>query len=275
MRVELLDHGYCELVETWGSDERIIESARMSTGKGFLGWGGRGHPCPECRESDRLSDKDGLFKTYEHHEQARANCKTCQGSGTKPGDEKLLRFLWENAHATPFEMAGLTIETQAPIFVFREWHRHRIPFGYNELSARYTPIPDVNYVPTLERCMIGSDGKNKQTGTIAGAAVLTDEAALDWLGKLQDFYVVAEDLYQEGLRSGLPKELARIVIPVGRYSKMRATGNLRGWLAFLKLRTAKGAQYEIREYANAVGQMIAQAFPRTWELFEEGMRRAQ
>lgn len=91
---KVLDHGYVRLIETWGSDERVIESARMSTQKGFEGWGPK---------------EDG-----------------------KPGDEKLLRYLWENKHSTPFEMAGLTIETSAPIFVFREWHRHRVPFGYSE-----------------------------------------------------------------------------------------------------------------------------------------------
>lgn len=230
--IKVLDHGYVSLVETWGSDERVIESARMSTDGAFRGWGPK---------------EDG-----------------------SPGDEKLLRFLWENAHATPFEMAGLTIETQAPIFVFREWHRHRVPFGYNELSARYTPMPDVNYVPTLERCMLGSDGKNKQAGTVKGAEVLTDETAIEWLGKLEEFYARSEWLYQHGLKIGLPKELARIVIPVGRYSKMRATGNLRGWLSFMKLRDAPGAQYEIRQFAKAVGRLIADAFPRTWALFSEG-----
>src|SRR6185295_451000 len=97
----VLDRGYVRLVDVWGSDRTIIEAARMSTGKGFLGWGDEG----------------------------------------KPGDEKLLRFLWENKHATPFEMAGATFEIEAPIFVFREWHRHRTQ-SYNEMSARYTPLPD-------------------------------------------------------------------------------------------------------------------------------------
>jgi thymidylate synthase (FAD) len=189
-----------------------------------------------------------------------------------PGDEKLLRFLWEHDHATPFEMAGLTFEVQAPIFVFREWHRHRVPFGYNELSARYTPMPDVNYVPDLERCLLGSDGKNKQAGTIREAGVLTEDTAQDWQAELRDFYVMAEDLYQRGLKAGLPKELARVVVPVGRYSRMRATGNLRGWLGFLRLRMAPNAQWEIRQYASAVGQAVAEKFPRTWALFNE--RRA-
>src|SRR6185503_21212421 len=118
--IKVLDHGYVKLIETWGSDERIIEAARMSTNKGFLGW----------------------------------------GTEEKPGDEKLLKYLYEHKHHTPFEMAGMIIEVQAPIFVFREWHRHRTQ-SYNELSARYTPLPDVNYVPSLERIST-MDQKNKQ-----------------------------------------------------------------------------------------------------------------
>jgi thymidylate synthase (FAD) len=272
-RIQMLDHGYLELIETWGSDQRIIESARMSTDKGFLGWGPHktDKPCTKCGGSGETDDR-GYRTDLGQPYFSTMKCEACDGDGKerKAGDEGLLRFLWEHQHSTPFEVAGLTIEVQAPIFVFREWHRHRVPFGYNELSARYTPLPDVNYVPTLERCMLGSDGKNKQAGTIKSADALTDEAAIDWLNRLEAFYVLAEELYQHGLKIGLPKELARIVVPVGRYSRMRATGNLRGWLAFLKLRTAPDAQWEIRQFANTLGeQIIAKQFPRTWELFAE------
>lgn len=227
--VKVLDHGYLELIESWGSDESIISAARMSTGKGFLGWG-----TPE-----------------------------------QPGDEKLLRYLWTNKHQTPFEMAGFTIEVMAPIMVFREWHRHRVPFGYNEMSARYTPLPDVNYIPSIERLMVGSDGKNKQAGTVAGAAVLTREDAESFQDGLRLIYQQAEALYQTALANGVPKELARVHLPVGRYSRMRATGNLRGWLAFLALRMPSSAQWEIRQYANEVGKLVAALFPRTWQLFAE------
>lgn len=263
-RINILDHGYIQLVEHWGSDEQIIRSARMSTDKGFLGWGPLDKDCSVCKGTGKGREcGDGSYEI----------CQNCRGTGKAPGDEKLLRFLWENAHSTPFEVAGLTIEVQAPIFVFREWHRHRVPFGYNELSARYTPLPDVNYVPSLERCMLGSDGKNKQAGTIKDAEVLHPDEAELWRQDLEAFYAKAEAFYQRGLKIGLPKELARVCVPVGRYSRMRATGNLRGWLAFLKLRTAPGAQWEIRQFANVLGkQIISSLFPRTWELFAEGMK---
>ena len=68
---------------------------------------------------------------------------------------------------------------------------------------------------------------------------------------------------------GVPKELARLPVPVARYSRMRASANLRNWLGFLTLRMAPNAQWEIRQYANAVGEVVAKAFPRTWELFSK------
>ena len=254
MRIELLDHGYIEVVEHWGADERIVEAARMSTGKGFLGWGG---DCPD----GVLIGTAGL----QHDTECR-----CKGTGKLIGDEKLLRYLYENRHATPFEMAGLVIEVQAPIFVFREWHRHRTQ-SYNEMSARYTPLPDLNYIPTVERLLINSK-TNKQAGTVKGAAELTESAAESFRIALRKSYDAAQALYEEALAAGVPKELARIHLPVGRYSRMRASANLRNWLAFLTLRMDVAAQWEIRQYANAVGSFIAERFPRTWPLFSETQR---
>jgi thymidylate synthase (FAD) len=77
-------------------------------------------------------------------------------------------------------------------------------------------------------------------------------------------------LYEWALKMGVPKELARIHLPVGRYSKMRASANLRNWLAFLTLRMDPAAQWEIRQYANEVGKLIEEKYPRTWALFIEG-----
>jgi thymidylate synthase (FAD) len=271
MKCQLLDHGYIELIESWGSDERIIEAARMSTDGAFKGWGPvKRFRCLKCDrevpESETYLSDDGEMPPEYCHQ----GCWTACDVEQKPGDEKLLKFLWDNKHHTPFEMAGATFEVQAPIFVFREWHRHRVPFSYNELSARYTPLPDLNYVPSAERLLMGSDGKNKQAGTIKGAEVLTEENAKIFRAKLEQIYAQAQDLYEKALNAGVPKELARVHLPVGRYSRMRASANLRGWLNFLTLRMAPGAQYEIRMYANALGTIIAERFPRTWTLFAEG-----
>jgi thymidylate synthase (FAD) len=265
IETKVLDHGYIRLIETWGSDERIIEAARMSTNKSFQGWGGV-DPCPECEAAGRLSEVDHLYKDWPYARSGQ-DCKTCHGTSKKPGDEKLLAYLYNNKHMTPFEMAGMIIEVQAPIFVFREWHRHRTQ-SYNELSARYTPLPDENYVPTVDRCMIVS-ATNKQAGKIKDADELTHERVLLWLEALEKSYTVAESVYQLGLKWGIPKELARLPVPVGRYSRMRASANLRNWLGFETLRSDMnpGAQWEIRQYGNAIGDIIRQKFPRTWHLF--------
>ena len=258
----LLDHGYLKLVDYWGresvesavGDEAIIAAARMSTGKGFLRWGYKEKHAKNCGYIGMPNDP-------------QQSC-TCTGGEHVPGDENLLRYLWENKHHTPFEMAGLTIEVQAPIFVFREWHRHRVPFSYNEASARYAPLPDLNYVPTVERLMMNSK-TNKQAGTVKGAKDL-DEAACDaYRQMLEETYARDENFYQWALSQGVPKELARAHLPVGRYSKMRASANLRGWFAFMTLRSAPSAQWEIRQYSDAIGELVALLFPRSHALFRE------
>ncbi len=279
--VTVLDHGYVKLVETWGSDERIIEAARQSTGKGFVSW----YPYLQCRlcgevalDYDfRLAHEQNLYVGICSHPNAKPS-----PDGTHPnigrhdwekhpkGDAGLLRFLWENKHATPFEMAGATFEIQAPITVFREHHRHRTQ-SYNEMSARYTPLPDLSYVPTVERLLINSK-TNKQAGTIKGADELTESVAAELMDEERAFNVAAECFYQKKLQAGVPKELARTHLGVSRYSRMRASANLRNWLGFLTLRMDNAAQFEIRQYANAVHKMLSEKFPRTLALFDEGRR---
>lgn len=219
----VLDHGYIRLVESWGSDEDIVATARMSTGKGFKGW---------------------------------------------DTDARLLRRLYKDRHSSPFEFAGATFEVQAPIMVFREWHRHRTQ-SYSERSARYAPLPEVNYLPTVERLLMARDPNNAQAGVLKDAPELTAEVAFEWLAELEAVYEHAERVYASGLAKGVPKELARLPIPVGRYTTMRATGNLRNWLAFATLRSASDAQWEIRQYSNSVLGLLQERFPRTLELFAE------
>lgn len=286
----LLDHGYLRLIETWGSEERIIEAARMSTDGGFRGWGpvacincnGRGTQSPvvECthcegrgyslgtaeRQGCACCDGAGhVVAAGEPH----VRCTACKGTGQVKRDEKLLRYLYENRHSTPFEMAGLIIEVQAPILVFREWHRHRTQ-SYNELSARYTPLPAMDYIPTVERLMINAGKGNKQAGTVKGSEELTVEAAEEYRVSLKIVYENNEHLYQTALKHGVPKELARCHLPVGRYSRMRASANLRNWLAFLTLREDSKAMWEIRQYAHQVSALIKEHYPRTHALYVEG-----
>lgn len=295
MEIKVLDHGYVKFIESFGSDERIIEAARMSTAKGFQGWGEDARwECRVCRWSASAYGAKSIAQLGWHtntHKQRVPNngtayCPNCEDETLveqKPvvGDEKLLRFLWEHHHTTPFEFGGMVIEVQAPLFVFREWHRHRTQ-SYNEMSARYTPLPDVGYRPHLEllvaRALTAT--KNKQAQALIDPTTMepADRESIkssfnEWLDQVDHIYDRVEAVYQNGLLRGIPKEVARIVLPVGRYSRMRASANLWNWLHFLGLRMAPDAQYEIREYAHAVHDVLKTQFPRTVGLFDEGSNR--
>lgn len=247
MRIEVLDKGYVELIEAWGA-----------------GKDGQGSKMNEDGDIELPDYEVGIV------EAAR---QSTQGSFREwDEDEKLLSTLFHHQanQSTPFEAAGMTIEVEAPIFVLREWHRHRTQ-SYNEASARYTPLPDSYYLPNtgnvLKRAVTTT--KNKQAGTVSSSSNLTLEDVERWLWLVEMTYNGLEQTYQETLRLGIPKELARITMPVGHYSRMRATANLRNWLGFLQLRLAPNAQWEIRQYAEAVAKIVASKFPRTWKLFEE------
>lgn len=261
--IKLLDHGYIKLVETWGSDARIVEAARMSTAKGFLGWG------PTCPHAEPGTEHEHELRSAVFHPDPDVvKCSKCGTVTPKAGDEKLLGYLYANRHDTPFEMAGMIVEVRAPLFVFREWHRHRVPWSYNEASARYAPLPALDYLPTLERVMRGSAlTVNKQAAKADGASALDSSDAEIWLKKLASWQGNGELLYQEGLRLGVPKELARGAMTVFRFSTMRASSNLRGWMHFLGLRSAPNAQEEIRVYAHAAARLLSAAFPRSMALF--------
>jgi thymidylate synthase (FAD) len=182
-------------------------------------------------------------------------------------DARLLRYLWEHKHHSPFEMGGATVEVQAPIFVFREWHRHRTQ-SFNELSARYTELPDLFYTPSIERLMNGKQSSKNKQGSEEG---FTRSEAVDLQADIISVNEYARRCYESHLKKGVSREIARLVIPVNQYSRMRASANLRNWLGFLSLRCANGAQWEIRQYAQAVSDIIKESFPRTHELFMEDM----
>lgn len=240
MRFEVLDHGYVEFIESWGHGRPGIEkSVEVEEGIYDLAIDQEAGIIEAARQSTQ-----GSFRGWDQ-------------------DAKLLKYLYDNKHATPFEFAGMVIEVQAPIFVFREWHRHRTQ-SYNEMSARYSPLPDLYYVPSTERLSIGA-------GKQGGANTSTETDRIFFENDLIRVYEEAETAYQNALRNGIPKELARLVMPVGHYSKMRASANLRNWLSFLTLRCDPAAQWEIRQYAEAVSQIISKIFPRTHALWAQSI----
>lgn len=238
LKLSVLDKGYVRFVEAWGTGDI----------------GAVGH---------------GLAQTTDDFECGiiEAARQSTQGSFRGWGqDHRLLEHLYTNNHSTPFEFAGMVIEVQAPIFVFREWHRHRTQ-SYNEMSARYAPLPAEQYHPSIDRLMqVNAATGDKQAANIGGIE-LKAEHAMKWLEMLDHAYAVADEAYRYGLAVGVAKELARCPMPVAQYSRMRASANLRNWLAFVTLRSDPKAQWEIRQFANAVGELIQSTFPQTWRLF--------
>jgi thymidylate synthase (FAD) len=180
-----------------------------------------------------------------------AEWRTGQDEGS---DEKLIRYLMRNQHTSPFEAVSFTFEVKAPIFVLRQWHRHRT-WSYNEVSARYTELPNEFYVPEADQITTQSTS-NKQ--------MRTDEphpyAGL-LHGHIADICAVAHKNYKWLLEQGCPRELARGVLPLNTYSRMFATVDLHNLFHFLKLRLHPHAQYEIRVYAQAMLDLVEPIVP--------------
>lgn len=193
-------------------------------------------------------------------------------------DLKLMRRLWSGKpstfkgplppvpkHSTPFEAVTMTFEIFAPIFVFRQWHRHRTQ-SYNELSARYRELPEVYYLPTPEQ--IGSQSTSSKQGRQLGDEEMYDQRSQE-LGVFDEHCQSAFKLYRHLLSKGWPKELARGVLPFVTYSHMFATMNLLNFYKFATLRADEHAQYEIRVYAEAMIGMVGMLAPVATSLFIE------
>lgn len=179
-------------------------------------------------------------------------------------DEKLIRFLMKNHHTSPFESVVFTFEVKAPLFVFRQWHRHRT-WSYNEISARYTELDEGFYIPAAEN--ITHQAKdNKQARTSEQHPQAEQFAAAMRIQSNAAFKA-----YQEMLKAGCPRELARSVLPVSAYSRMFGTVDLHNLLHFLRLRLNPHAQYEIRVYAEAMQKLVSGIVPVTMAAFEESM----
>lgn len=174
-------------------------------------------------------------------------------------DEKLIDYLIRNRHTTPFESVTFTFEIKAPIFVFRQWHRHRT-WSYNEISARYTELPDEFYIP-----LIVDIGTQSQTTKQARSIQELSQEEMQKRTEQREIYEEScremFTLYKTLLRDGWPRELARACLPVSTYSKMFATVNLHNLFHFLKLRLDPHAQYEIRVYAEAILKIIESIVP--------------
>lgn len=209
-----------------------------------------------------------------------------------------IRFLMANRHGTPFEHTALTFRSEAPIFVYREWHRHRIGVSINEQSGRYVELPPMFYIPPFSRAL-------KQVGK-PGAYEYVEGTREEWEWLEQDMMVMASmqyRSYQMRLQRGIAKEVARMSLGVNIYSSMYWTCNLRSLMSFLSLRTRSepfwkaseeqtlgnlrnytmnvgGAvfpskpMWEIEASARAMEQVFSESFPLTYMAWSENGRIA-
>ncbi len=176
-------------------------------------------------------------------------------------DEGLIRFLMRDRHGTPFEHNSFRFHIRAPIFVAREWMRHRVG-SFNEFSMRYAKATDDFYVPEADdvRSQVGKPGAYSFEPVSAELAETTRE-------ELRAVYDAAYATYQRLVEMGVARELARSVIPVGAYTEFYWTVNARSLMNFVSLRAAETAQREIRRYADACEQFLAEQMPVTHAAF--------
>lgn len=178
-------------------------------------------------------------------------------------DIRLINYLYKNRHNTPFEAVTFTFDVMAPIFVLRQWHRHRTQ-SYNELSARYRELPEKFYIPDLNQITTQStDNKQMRTNSINPNAEAISRG-------IADQNTAAFATYRELLNAGCPREIARTVLPVGTYSHMFCTMNLHNLFRFLSERLHPHAQYEIRVYAEAMLELVRPIVPNAVAAFEKG-----
>ena len=183
-------------------------------------------------------------------------------------DVGLIKFLMRERHGTPFEHNFFRFHIKAPLFVTREWQRHRVG-SFNERSGRYSELPDEFYVPAAGdvRTQVGKPGAYT-------FEPLADDAAENVREGIAASYAESYRRYQELLAAGVAKEVARSVLPVGLYTEFYWSVNARSLMNFLSLRNAAAAQHEIRVYAEAAEVHFARAMPVTHGSFVDQGRTA-
>jgi thymidylate synthase (FAD) len=183
-------------------------------------------------------------------------------------DEGLIRFLMRDRHGTTFEHNAFRFHVRCPIFVAREWFRHRVG-SFNEFSMRYAKATDEFYVPAAEdvRTQVGKPGAYTFDPVEPELADRTRE-------ELRTVYEAAYATYTRLVEQGVAREVARCVLPVGAYTEFYWTVNARALMNFVSLRAAETAQREIRRYADAVESFLAGQMPVTHAAFVANDRTA-
>lgn len=173
--------------------------------------------------------------------------------------EGLIRFLLSNrpTHASPFGHPHLTVLVECPIFVAREWMRHRTQ-TFSEISSRYTDLSGEAYLPPVDdfRTQVGKPGQYRMES-------METEYAIAARDRMEQAYSVSLSSYRSLLECGVAREVARNVLPVGTMTRFYATASLRNWLNFLVLRDHPAALLEIQRPAREVGTILTKLFPMT------------
>ena len=206
------------------------------------------------RLTDSVGDDNTVVKT----------ARVSYGNETKgaEADRKLLKYLLANHHETPFEHLVFTFHVKCPIFVARQWFRHRIG-SFNEISGRYVKLDTEFWIPTEWRI---NNQDNKQSSAQA-------DYSLQETAHLSTIYHQAinecETAYEQLLDSGVAREQARGVLPLATYTEFYWTVNARSLFNFLRLRMDTAAQYEIQVYAKAILDLVQPIAPWTFEGFTD------
>jgi len=223
MEFKVLNHGFVRVVDFMGSDDAIVQAARVSYGN---------------------------------------------GTKTKREDDALINYLMKHRHTSPFEMCEIKLHIKLPMFIARQWIRHRTA-NVNECSARYSVLPEEFYVPNVED-VLPQSVQNKQC---RGGEISSNEAqsAVDLI---QETCELAYKNYQKLLSSddesqGIAREIARGVLPVNMFTEWYWKIDLHNLLHFIKLRIHPHAQYEIRLYAEILAKIVEAWCPVTYNAFQE------
>lgn len=191
----------------------------------------------------------------------------------------LINYLMKHRHGTPFEHGAMTFFVHAPIFVFREWHRHRVGFSYNEESGRYKKLDPVFWIPRRDRPMVKSEGYKAARPTFI--PLEDDHVYRDIVARSSRTYQEAYSAYIFELDQGIANEVARRLLPVGIYSSCWVTCNPRSLMHFLSLRVhdeqasfISYPQVEIQEAALACEDMFKKGWPITYQAFIDNGRVA-
>lgn len=187
------------------------------------------------------------------------------GSGTKSVNEDagLINFLFRHKHTSPFEMCEIKLHVKMPLFVARQWVRHRTA-SLNEMSARYSIVPDEYFIPFPEACK-SQDSINKQ----GSAQQLDKQMAMDAVGAIDQSSLDSFNNYKKLLEIGLSREIARTVLPQNMYTQMYWKIDLHNLLHFIALRSSEKAQPEIKAYADVILEEILKKWtPLCYDAFK-------